>query len=108
MELLKALGVAYVTISTVCFTLFLIGLFRNIRKALSNETAEAKGSEILSKMRIVYIEQVGGAVYMYDKLTNSFMLQATTKEELWTKAETEYPNLKFFETTKEADFSKDA
>jgi hypothetical protein len=44
---------------------------------------------------------------MYDKLTNGFMLQAATKEELWTKAETEYPGLKLFETTKEADFSKD-
>lgn len=106
MELLKALGVAYITISTILFTLFLIGLFRNIKKEVF-EVKSKKGSEILSKMRIVYIEQVGGAVYMYDKLTNSFLLQAATKEELWTKAETEYPNLKFFETTKEADFAKD-
>jgi hypothetical protein len=106
MELLKTLGVAYVTISTVLFTLFLLGLIRNLRKELSKEKSK-NSSDILSKMRLVYIEQVGGAVYMYDKLTNSFMLQAATKEELWTKAETEYPNLKFFETTKEADFAKD-
>jgi hypothetical protein len=106
MELLKALGIAYVTLSTVMFTLFLIGLIRNIRKELFNNE-EAKGRAVLDKMRIVYIEQVGDAVYMYDKLTNSFLLQASNKEELWAKAETEYPNLKFFETTKEADFSKD-
>jgi hypothetical protein len=106
MELLKALGVAYVTISTVCFTLFLIGLVRNLRKELSKDKSK-NSSGILSKMRLVYIEQVGDAVYMYDKLTNSFMLQAATKEELWTKAETEYPGLKLFETTKEADFAKD-
>jgi hypothetical protein len=106
MELLKALGVAYITISTVCFTLFLLGLIRNVRKELSKEKSK-NSSNILSKMRLVYIEQVGDAVYMYDKLTNSFMLQAATKEELWTRAETEYPGLKLFETTKEADFAKD-
>jgi hypothetical protein len=44
---------------------------------------------------------------MYDKLTNNFLLQATTKDELWSKAKEQYPNLKLFETTKEADFSKD-
>jgi hypothetical protein len=106
MELLKALGVAYITISTVCFTLFLLGLIRNVRKELSKDKSK-NSSNILSKMRLVYIEQVGDAVYMYDKLTNSFMLQAATKEELWTRAETEYPGLKLFETTKEADFAKD-
>ena len=107
MEILKALGLAYMTISTVCFTLFLIGLIRNLRKELSKEQSK-KSADVLSKMRLVYIEQVGDAVYMYDKLTNNFLLQATTKDELWTKANEQYPNLKFFETTKEADFSKDA
>jgi hypothetical protein len=106
MELLKALGVAYITISTVCFTLFLLGLIRNVRKELSKDKSK-NSSNILSKMRLVYIEQVGDAVYMYDKLTNSFMLQAATKEELWTRAETEYPELKLFETTKDSDFAKD-
>ena len=106
MELLKALGTAYVTISTVLFTIFMIRLLQNLRRELSKDKSK-NSSGILSKMRLVYIEQVDGAVYMYDKLTNGFMLQAATKEELWTKAETEYPGLKLFETTKEADFSKD-
>jgi hypothetical protein len=108
MEILKALGLAYMTISTICFTLFLIGLIRNLQKVLSNEQDVKKGADVLNKMRLVYVEQVGDAVYMYDKLTNNFLLQATTKDELWTKANEQYPNLKFFETTKEADFSKDA
>lgn len=106
MELLKALGVAYITFSTIMFTLFLVRLIRNLRKELSKEQSK-KSADVLSKMRLVYIEQVGDAVYMYDKLTNNFLLQATTKDELWTKANEQYPNLKFFETTKEADFSKD-
>lgn len=103
MDIIQALITAYVTVSTICFTLFLLGLIRNIRNVLD----EKKGTDVLNKMRIVYIEQVGGAVYMYDKLTNSFLLQAPTEAELWTKAETQYPGLKFFTTTKEADFSKD-
>ena len=103
MAILNALFTAYITISTVCFTLFLLGLIRNIRTVLD----EKKGTDVLNKMRIVYIEQIGDAVYMYDKLTNNFLLQAPTEAELWTKAETEYPGLKFFTTTKEADFSKD-
>jgi hypothetical protein len=107
MELLKTLGIAYVTISTILFTIFMIRLVLNLRRELSKEKSK-KGSDILSKMRLVYVEQVGDAVYMYDKLTNNFLLQATSKEELWTKAETQFPGLKFFETTKEADFSKDA
>jgi hypothetical protein len=108
MELLKALGIAYMTISTVCFTLFLIGLIRNLRKVFASEQDLKKGADVLSKIRLVYIEQADDAVFMYDKLTNNFLLQATTKDELWTKANEQYPNLKFFETTKEADFSKDA
>ncbi len=107
MELLKALGVAYVTISTVCFTLFLIGLFRNIRKELSGKSAESNSSEILSKMRLVYVEEVCGMYHLYDKINNSFIAQGYTEDEMWTKAEEQYPNLKFFETTKEADFAKD-
>ena len=108
MELLKTVGVAYITISTVCFTLFLLGLIRNLRKVLSDEPDDKKSPDVLSKMRLVYIEQVGGAVYMYDVLTNNFLLQATTKDELWTKAKEQYPNLKFLEATKDANFSKDA
>ena len=107
MEFLKALGLVYVTLSTVMFTIFLIRLIRNIRAVLSGKDDSLKGTAVLDKMRLVYIEQVGGAVYMYDKLTNNFLLQATTEEELWTKAKEQFPNLKFFETTKEADFSKD-
>jgi hypothetical protein len=107
MELLKTLVLAYITISTVCFTLFLIRLVRNLQKVLSDEQDGKKSTDVLSKMRLVYIEQVGDAVYMYDKLTNNFLLQATTKDELWSKAKEQYPNLKLFETTKEADFSKD-
>ena len=103
MGFLKALGLVYVTLSTVMFTIFLVRLIRNLREVLS----EKKGTEVLNTMRLVYIEQVGDAVYMYDKLTNNFLLQATTEEELWTKAKEQFPNLKFFETTKEADFSKD-
>jgi hypothetical protein len=107
METLKALGVAYITFSTIMFTLFLIGLIRNLRKVLADQQDVKKGADVLNKMRLVYVEQVGDAVYMYDKLTNNFLLQATTKDELWNKAKEQYPNLKFFETTKEADFSKD-
>jgi hypothetical protein len=81
----------------------MIRLFKNIREVLSDK----KSTEVLNTMRLVYIEQVGDAVYMYDKLTNNFLLQATTKDELWNKAKEQYPNLRFFETTKEADFSKD-
>jgi hypothetical protein len=103
MEFLKALGMVYVTISTIAFTIFMIRLFKNIREVLSDK----KSTEVLNTMRLVYIEQVGDAVYMYDKLTNNFLLQATTKDELWHKAKEQYPNLRFFETTKEADFSKD-
>lgn len=104
MAILNALFTAYVSISTVCFTLFLLGLIRNIRK----EVEVRKGTDVLNKMRIVYVEQIGDAVYMYDKITNNFLLQAPTEAELWTKAEAQYPGLKFFTTTKEADFSKDA
>lgn len=108
MEILHNLVMVYVTIGTICFTLFLIGLIRNIRKELSINKDVKKAKAILSKVRLVYVEQVGSAVYMYDKITNSFLLQATTQDELWAKAKEQFPNLSFFETTKEADLSKDA
>lgn len=104
MEILKALGVAYITISTIAFTIFMVRLIRNLREVLS----EKKGTKVLNTMRLVYIEQVGDAVYMYDVLTNNFLLQATTKDELWAKAKEQYPNLKFLEAVKDVNFSKDS
>jgi hypothetical protein len=106
MELLKALGVAYITFSTIMFTLFLFGLVRSLRKAFSNK--EKTVSKIADQIRLVYVEQIGGAVYMYDKLTNNFLLQAATEEELWSKAKIEYPQIQFFTTTKDADITEDA
>jgi hypothetical protein len=101
MEILKAFGMVYITISTVCFTLFLIGLVRNVRKALAPK--EETALKISDRIRLVYLEQVDGAVYMYDKLTDSFVLQADTEEELWAKAQAEFPQIRFFTTTKDAE-----
>ena len=49
MELLKTLVLAYITISTVCFTLFLIRLVSNLQKVLSDEQDGKKGTDVLSK-----------------------------------------------------------
>lgn len=97
MEILKAFGIVYITISTVCFTLFLIGIIRSIRKFVAQEKQSTLVDE---KIKFVYIEQVDDVVYMYDKLTDSFLLLAPTRDELWAKAEQQFPNLKLFDATK--------
>ena len=107
MEILKAFGMVYITISTVCFTLFLIGLVRTLRKAFSAKDSVSNGVKVADRIRLIYVEQVGGAVYMYDKVTDNFLLQAASEEELWTKARAEFPQIQFVTTTKEADFAKD-
>lgn len=106
MEILKALGVAYIAFSTILFTIFLLRFIGNIRKELTGKKNN-KDTAILDKIQLVYVEQIDGAVYMYDKMTNNFLLQASTEDELWVKANEQFPKLKFFKTTKEADFSKD-
>jgi len=108
MEILKALGIAYMTISTVCFTLFLIGLVRTLRKAFSAKDSVSNGVKVADRIRLIYVEQVGGAVYMYDKLTDNFLLQAASEEELWTKAQAEFPQIQFVTTTKDSDIGENA
>jgi len=88
MDIIRALITAYVTISTICFTLFLIGLIRNLRKELGVE----KGIETVKKtMKLVYIEQVDGMYHMYDIVTHTFICQAPTEKELWDIAQAKFP-----------------
>ena len=108
MEILKALGIAYMTISTVCFTLFLIGLVRSLRKAFAVKDSVSNGIKVADRIRLIYVEQVGDAVYMYDKVTDNFLLQAASEEELWTKAQLEFPQVHFVTTTKDSDIGENA
>jgi hypothetical protein len=88
MDIIQALITAYVTISTICFTLFLIGLIRNIRKELSVEKGIAT---VKQTMKLVYVEQVNGMYHMYDTLNHTFICQAATEKELWDIAESKFP-----------------
>ena len=98
MNILNALFTAYVTVSTICFTVFLVGLIRNIRK----EIDIVKGVDTVKKtMKLVYVEQVAGMFHMYDIATNSFICQAYTEEELWEIAKNKFPDLKVISLDKD-------
>jgi uncharacterized membrane protein len=98
MEILKAIWTVYSIISVVFTTFFLIGLITNVRKEL-NLTRNIE--TVKNSIKIVYIEEVGSAYFMYDKLTQRFICQASSESEALQKAESMFPGFKVLTTTKE-------
>ena len=92
MSILFNILIGYAVICTVLCSFFFVGLFKHLRKELGDKKVI---NEIKQSIKLVYIEKVDNICYMYDGLTNSFITQAATEEELWRNAKLRYPNKEF-------------
>lgn len=95
MQFLHTLLQVYIIISVTFTTFFLIGLIRNLRKVLKKEETVEAFEKVKNQIKLVYLEQVGDAYYLYDKATNNFIAQGVTEDEMWTNAALTFPNKEF-------------
>jgi hypothetical protein len=95
MEILKAIWTVYTTACIIFTTMFLIGLFRSLRKALGSKETEELVEKLQQHIKVVYVEQVCGMYHLYDKINNSFIAQGYTEDEMWTNAHLTFPKQEF-------------
>ena len=95
METLYLLLNIYIAISVTFTTFFLIGLVRNLRKALEKDDAEELLEKVKNQLKLVYIEQGCGMFHLYDKTTNCFIAQGYTEDEMWATAKLNFPKQEF-------------
>lgn len=95
MELISSILQVYTFISVVFTTIFLIGLIKNIRKALNGDDVENLVEQLKDHIKLVYTERVGDAYYLYDQSTKHFIAQGHTEQEMWQQARLRYPTKDF-------------
>lgn len=95
MEFLHSILQIYIFICCAFTTFFLFGLIRNLRRTLKNKTTEELVSELQQHIKVVYKERVGDVHYLYDKVSNNFIAQGTTEDEMWANAKLTFPKQEF-------------
>ena len=101
MEILQGILQAYTFISVVFTTFFLIGLVKSIRRELGDK--ELTDEEIAAVIKLVYVEKVGDVNYLYDGITNAFITQAATEDEMWANAKRRFPDKEFIVKGKDGE-----
>lgn len=95
MSILHALLQTYIFISVAFTTFFLIGLIRNLHKALKKDDTAEVLEKVKNQLKLVYIEQDCGMFHLYDKTTNCFIAQGYTEDEMWATAKLNFPKQEF-------------
>lgn len=95
MELLKAIWAVYTFLCVGFTTFFLIGLIRNLRKAFNEKATEELVEKVKDHLKVVYKEQVGDVHYLYEKVSNQFIAQGATEDEMWANAHLTCPSQEF-------------
>lgn len=95
MEILKAIWTVYTTACIIFTTMFLIGLFRNLRRTLSSKETEELIEKAKSHLKVVYLERIDNTHYLYDKVTNNFIAQGKSEDEMWANARLTFPKQEF-------------
>lgn len=94
LEILHSILQAYIFISVVFTTFFIIHVIKSIRKDLAEERGE---TTITSESNLypVYLEKEGDVSYLYDGVTNKFIAQGTNNIELWSTVAGMFPGKDF-------------
>ena len=88
MNIILSILVFFVGIFAVIGFIFVYMFIKNVR-IIKNEVG--KLDKTLTDVKLVYIEQVNTMLMMHDRTTQSFVAQAPTEDELWTKAKELFP-----------------
>lgn len=95
MKLLEAIWTVYLYFSAGFTTFFLIGLYRNLRKAFKEKETEELIEKVKDHLKVVYVEQVCGVYHLYEKVSNQFIAQGYTEDEMWANAHLTFPKQEF-------------
>lgn len=99
MIILEFIWALYQLCSVAFTTLFLWGLFKTLtnRKEREQLLREYRGqsdndeTETVTKIKLLYVESFNGVWFVYDKLTNQFVAQATSEVEALERAKSLFP-----------------
>ncbi len=95
MEILKAIWTVYTVGCVIFTTFFLVGLVRSLRKAFSSKQTDELLEQIKAQIKVVYLERVGDTHYLYEKVTNNFIAQGNSEDEMWANAHLTFPKQEF-------------
>jgi len=97
LAIIKFIGTAFMIVSTIFVVVFVHIFLKNLKIEMARSQGLDQDSINKTSM-LVYIEKIGEILYMYDKMTNSFIAQSRTEEELWKNAELRCPDINFILT----------
>lgn len=95
MELLKDIWTGYLYVSAGFTTFFLVGLIRNLRRVFKEKATEELVEKVKDHLKVVYVEQVCGMYHLYEKVSNQFIAQGYTEDEMWEQAHLTFPKQEF-------------
>ena len=95
MELLKTIWTVYLYFSAGFTTFFLFGLIKHLREKLKEKRTEELIEKVKDHLKVVYVEQVCGVYHLYDKVSNRFIAQGYTEDEMWANAHLTFPKQEF-------------
>jgi DNA-dependent RNA polymerase auxiliary subunit epsilon len=78
---------------------FVFRVYRTYQLIQQQRQQHQQVSELVQDLRehykIVYTETVDDVILMYESMTNNFVCQASTEQELWVVAQQRFPDKKF-------------
>lgn len=95
MSILHALLQTYIFISVTFTTFFLFGLVRELRRKLNDKDTEELLEKVKEHIKVVYLERIGNTHYLYEKVSNRFIAQGSTEDEMWENAHLTFPQQEF-------------
>ena len=86
----------------VIFCFFFTFTFLNlVLKNLREQKTIEQVKEELKESMMVYVEKNNGQYYMFDVISNFFVAQGTTEDELWEQAQKRCPDINLILASKE-------
>lgn len=95
MQILHTLLQIYIFISVTFTTFFLFGLIRHLRDRFKDEETKELFEQVKAHIKVVYKERVGDTHYLYEKVSNRFIAQGSTEDEMWANAHLTCPTQEF-------------
>lgn len=95
MEILHGILQVYIFISCAFTTFFLFGLIGHLRDRVKDKKTEELLEQVKEHIKVVYKERVGDTHYLYEKVSNQFIAQGPTEDEMWANAHLTFPTQEF-------------
>ena len=95
MAILHTLLNIYIVISVAFTTFFLFGLIGHLRDKFKEKNTEELLKKVKDHLKVVYVEQDCGMYHLYEKVSDRFIAQGYTEDEMWANAHLTFPKQEF-------------